>query len=102
MLILIVLRFAQCYVNDGFGLFQDMKEKKLKKAGRGSSDYRVESKSNTISVRWYNRQAVNLVSSFAGEHPLDKVQDDRSLKAPVDVSRPNIVETEHKYMGGMM
>ena len=47
-------------------------------------------------------QRVNLVSSFVGPEPFDKVQRyDRRIRAHVEVPRPNIVKSYYKYTGGI-
>ncbi|XP_033973808.1 piggyBac transposable element-derived protein 3-like [Trematomus bernacchii] len=77
-------------------------EKSLKKKGRGRFDIRVEANHNICAVKWYDSRAVTLVSSFAGPHPVQRIQRwDKANKTYVEVERPYIVVTYNKYMGGV-
>ncbi len=74
----------------------------MKKKGRGACDSSVEKNDNTVAVSWYDSRAVNLVSSFVGPEPFDKVQRyDRGKKVHVDIPRRNIVKVYNRYMGGI-
>ena len=50
-----------------------MAEKNLKKQGRGAIDYRVETNSNLIVVKWYDNKAITLISSFVGIGPIAEI-----------------------------
>ncbi|KAJ8382139.1 hypothetical protein SKAU_G00029170 [Synaphobranchus kaupii] len=77
-------------------------EKELKKQGRGSFDFRVEQTHNICAVRWYDNRAVTLLSTFDGPQPVDKITRwDKSAKHYVEVSRPSIVKTYNRFMGGI-
>ncbi|KAJ8342784.1 hypothetical protein SKAU_G00327120 [Synaphobranchus kaupii] len=77
-------------------------EKDLKKQGRGSFDFRVEQTHNICAVRWYDNRAVTLLSTFDGPQPVDKITRwDKSAKHYVEVSRPSIVKTYNRFMGGI-
>ena len=43
-------------------------EKTLKSEGRGSSDHRVEERSNCVAVRWFDNRVVNLLSTYVCRH----------------------------------
>jgi hypothetical protein len=78
------------------------KEKDLKKKGRGSFDFRVETDSNIVCVRWMDTKAVTLMSTYAGPNPLDKARRwDKTKKEYVEVDRPHIVTEYNSYMGGI-
>ncbi|XP_061170245.1 piggyBac transposable element-derived protein 2-like [Saccostrea echinata] len=49
-------------------------EKELKKEGRGSVDYRVETSCNIIALRWYDNKSVDVVSSYVGLNPVGEVR----------------------------
>lgn len=46
------------------------KDDELKKAGRGSYDFRTEPKQNIIMVKWLDNKPVHLLSSYAGVSPI--------------------------------
>uniref|UniRef100_A0A3Q1JQK9 PiggyBac transposable element-derived protein domain-containing protein n=1 Tax=Anabas testudineus TaxID=64144 RepID=A0A3Q1JQK9_ANATE len=80
---------------------QLMDEKDLKKKGRGSLDFRVNQE-DLIIVKWFDNKAVNLISSFVGIEPLGNVKRwDRKAKSHIMVSRPAIVDTYNRFMGGV-
>lgn len=45
-------------------------EKELKKEGRGSFDYQVETKNDIALVRWYDRKSINFLSTYTSVEPL--------------------------------
>ena len=81
---------------------QLQEEKYLKKNGRGSYDYRVETTHQVCGVRWYDNRAVTLASSYLGPQPLDAVKRwEKSSKQHVSVPRPYMVKTYNNLMGGV-
>ena len=44
------------------------------KKRRGSQDYRVETTTNVICLRWLDTKAVTLMSNYCGSEPLDKAR----------------------------
>ena len=84
-------RLAKCNV---------LEENALKKKGRGSHDFRVESKTNTMCVRWQDSKAVTLMSNYAGPEPMDKARRwDKSKKDYTNVDRPYIIREYNTHMG---
>lgn len=49
-------------------------DKDLSKKGRGSYDYRIESNTNTVCLKWQDTKAVSLMSTYAGPEPLGKAR----------------------------
>lgn len=77
-------------------------EKDLKKSGRGSMDSVVEVNSGCVAVRWYDNRKVDVMSSYIGIKPQDRVQRyDKKNKAFTTISRPAIVAEYNKFMGGI-
>ncbi|XP_033823196.1 piggyBac transposable element-derived protein 2-like [Periophthalmus magnuspinnatus] len=77
-------------------------EKDLKKEGRGSFDYRVETTHGVSAVKWYDNRAVLLVSSYLGPEPTDSVRRwDKAKKDFTLVTRPNVVKVYNSLMGGV-
>ena len=81
-------RLAKCNV---------LEENALKKKGRASHDFRVESKTNTVCVRWQDSKAVTLMSNYA-----DKARRwDKSKKEYTNIDRPYIIREYNTHMGGV-
>lgn len=77
-------------------------DKAIKKRGRGSYDYRVETSTNIIAVKWFDSKPIHMVSSFIGVEELTHVERWSSKeKKMVSIPRPNIIGTYNKYMGGV-
>ncbi|XP_049798775.1 piggyBac transposable element-derived protein 3-like [Schistocerca nitens] len=77
-------------------------EAELKKTGRGSCDWRVETTNNVALVRWFDRKCINFVSTYACVEPLATCRRySASEKKFIDVPRPYIVEKYNKHMGGV-
>lgn len=77
-------------------------EKELKKDGRGSFDYRVETTHGVSAVRWYDNRTVLLASSYVGPEPVENVR--RWVKSKKDyavVPRPHVVKVYNSLMGGV-
>ena len=79
-----------------------LSEKDLNKSGRGSYDYRVESNTNIICLRWLDTKAVTLMSNYSGVDPLDTARRwDKSKRYYTQVDRPCIIKEYNTYMGGV-
>eukprot|EP00105_Crassostrea_gigas_P041980 XP_019926128.1 PREDICTED: piggyBac transposable element-derived protein 3-like [Crassostrea gigas] len=77
-------------------------EKELKKEGRGSVDFKVETSCNIIALRWFDNKSVDVVSSYVGLKSIGEVRRwDKKAKQFIIVKRPNIIETYNKLMGGV-
>ena len=86
-------RLAKCNV---------LEENALKKKGRGSHDFRVESTTNTICVRWQDSKAITLMSNYAGINPIDKARRwDKGSMEYSNVNRPYIIKEYNSHMGGV-
>lgn len=80
--------------------FED--DKKLKKSGRGSYDFRTETNTNVFAVKWFDSKAVHLASSFVGLDPVNNVQRwSAQHMRYIEVQRPQIVADYNKHMGGV-
>lgn len=67
-------------------------KKTLTSEGRGAVDYRVDTKSNVVLVRWLDNGVVQLVSSFVGiENGVPVKRWSAKEKKKVDVPCPQIV-----------
>ena len=79
-----------------------LSENDLKKRGRGSHDYAVESNSGIITVRWYDNNCVQIISNYlaneAGENARRWNKKNTSF---VEVERSMIVQVYHANMGGV-
>ncbi|XP_049943210.1 piggyBac transposable element-derived protein 2-like [Schistocerca serialis cubense] len=77
-------------------------EAELKKSGRGSCDWRVETTNNVALVCWFDRKRINFVSTYASVEPMATCRRySASEKKFIDVPRPYIVEKYNKHMEGM-
>ncbi|KAK2708789.1 hypothetical protein QYM36_014414 [Artemia franciscana] len=102
----VVLRLAEEIPrNKNFKLFFDnyyTTEDLLKKKGRGSFDYRVETNSGIVVTKWFDNKSVCTASSFVGAEPSDNCKRwDRTSKKYVDVVRPLCIAEYNKFMGGV-
>ncbi|XP_065583822.1 piggyBac transposable element-derived protein 3-like [Artemia franciscana] len=77
-------------------------DSKLKARGRGSYDWRVETQSNAIVVKWYDNKPVHLISTYAALDPEDTCRRwDGKRKEYADVKRPYCVKEYNRFMGGV-
>lgn len=79
-----------------------MSEKDLKKAGRGSFDYRTDEKSGLHVIRWQDNKCVQIVSTFAGVKASKTVKRwDGKRKEHILVPCPDMVRLYNESMGGV-
>jgi len=79
-----------------------LKEKELKKKGRGSYSYKCDKKKKVLAVKWLDNKPVCLASSFVSLHPINTVKRySKVTKSYVDVPLPKIVEQYNTHMGGV-
>ena len=53
-------------------------------------------------MRWYDRRAITLTSTFCNAEPIDNcIRRDKTTKAQLDVRCPNIVQEYNSYMRGV-
>ena len=79
-----------------------MAEKDLKKQGRRAIDYRVETNSNIIAVKWYDKKVVTLISLFVGIDPIAEISRYHcSAQEKVAVNQSNIVKVYNTFMDGV-
>ena len=77
-------------------------DSKLKARGRGSYDWRVETQSNAIVVKWYDNKPVHLILTFAALDPEDTCRRwDGKRKEYADVKRPYCAKEYNRFMGGV-
>ncbi|XP_017565030.1 piggyBac transposable element-derived protein 3-like [Pygocentrus nattereri] len=75
-------------------------DKELSKIGRGSYDYRIESNTNTVCLKWQDTKAVSLMSTYAGPEPMGKARRwDKSKKQYINIDQPNIIKEYNTSMG---
>jgi hypothetical protein len=71
----------------------------LKKSGRGSYDYRVETNENIMLLKWYDNRAVHPISNYKSQEPIENVRRwSVAAKQHVDVPRPAIVKEYNTFM----
>ena len=88
-------------IGDGFHYTGTLRAN-LKKKGRGSVDFKVESNSNMICLRWLDTGAVTLKSTYAGATPIEKAKRwDKGQKAFIQIDRPFILSEYNKCIGGI-
>lgn len=76
--------------------------KDLAKEERGSMDYRVDSNSGMIIVKWVDNSVVQMVSNFVGINPMSTIERwCKQSKAKKDIPCPQIVKQYNKSMGGV-
>lgn len=74
----------------------------LKTEGCGAFDFRCDSKTQITCVRWFDKNAVQLCSTFVGCEPIGYCERyDRSKKRRIKIRQPAIVAEYNKYMGGV-
>ena len=74
----------------------------VEKSQRGTSVVAIETSSNISAVRWKDNEVVNVLSTFAGKEPENKVkQYSQKEKKKVDVLQPNMVNVYSRLMGGV-
>lgn len=79
-----------------------MSNKDLEKADRGALDYRSDSNSAVIVVKWVDNKIVQLASNYAGIEPMGTIQRwDKTEKLRKEIQCPSIVTTYNKSMGGV-
>ena len=49
-------------------------ENQLKNKGRGSCDYRVETKENVMVLKWFDNKSVHILSTYTGLFPLQEAK----------------------------
>lgn len=77
-------------------------ENEMKKSGRGSKDWRVETSKDIALVRWFDRKAIHFISSYACIDPEGKCQRwSTADKKKVDVPQPFVVAEYNRFMGGV-
>ena len=68
-------------------------ETDLKKEGRGSIDYKIETHSNTIAIAWYHDEPLHLLSNYSGIEPLDTCRRWEAKSGQyIDIPRPFAVK----------
>ena len=69
---------------------------------QGTSVVAIETSSNILAVPWKDNKVVNVLSTFAGKEPQNKVkQYSQKQKKMMDVMSPNVVNVYNRFMGGV-
>ncbi|XP_046858658.1 piggyBac transposable element-derived protein 3-like [Xenia sp. Carnegie-2017] len=77
-------------------------EKDLKSKGRGSYDMKVDLNKKIVVLRWLDKKAVTLVSSYCGAQPMGVAKRwSKTEKKFVGIPKPEIVNEYNKFMGGI-
>lgn len=77
-------------------------EKEMKKRGRGSHDFKVETSTGVAAVRWFDNRAVTLMSNQTGLEPMTTAKRwSKATKKYEEVPMPAIVGEYNKHMGGI-
>lgn len=77
-------------------------KKELKKAGRGSLDYRSDLNSGIIIVKWLDNGPVHFASNFVGIAPMSAVERwSPEEKKRKDIQCPQVVKLYNSGMGGV-
>ena len=67
----------------------------MKHVGRGSFDYNFDTVNSLHFIKWYDRRAITLTSSFAKSESLGVCKRwDKTHKQNIEIQCPNIV---HEY-----
>ena len=76
--------------------------KMMEKEARGASDVAVDANINMAAVRWKDNKVVNVLSTFAGKDPVQKVKRySQEAKKRIDIPQPKVVHVYNRYMGGV-
>jgi hypothetical protein len=74
----------------------------LKKSGRGSYDYTVETNEKIMLLKWYDNNTVHLISNYNSQEPIENVRWwSVAAKQHVNVPRPAIVKEYNTFMGAV-
>jgi hypothetical protein len=77
-------------------------EKLLRKKGRGSMNYKLDTTSNILVCQWHDNNIVLMASNAAGIEPQWNVSRwCQSKKRKIQIDRPYLVELYNKNMGGV-
>ena len=82
------------------GLLHDA-NKDLMKNGRGARDYRSESNSGIMAVKWVDNSVVNLASNFVGVKSIGELKRWCGKEVSKNISCPQIVQQYNRSMGGV-
>ena len=73
-----------------------------KKSARGTYDYRLDTQSSTIVVRWNDNSVVTLASNCHGVEPIGSAQRWSSAeKSRISISQPHLIGQYNRNMGGV-
>ena len=79
-----------------------MAEKKLKKEGRGSYDYRTDMGSGLVITKWFDSKCVYMCSTYVNPTETTEVKRwDRSGSKYINAQCPEVVREYNKSMGGV-
>ena len=77
-------------------------EKQLKKEGRGSFDFRVETTENILALKWFDNKSVHLLTTYAGVYPISEAKRwDSKQKDYIKIPMPHSIAEYNKFMGGV-
>lgn len=77
-------------------------QEELQSKGRGAMDYRVEAGSGIAVVRWLDRKALQMISSYCCIEPTDTCKRfSKQEGGHIEVARPRIVQQYNQFMGGV-
>lgn len=77
-------------------------QEELQKKGRGALDWKVETNSGIVVVRWLDSKALQMISSYCAVEPTDTCKRYSKQEGKhVEVVRPHIVSQYNQFMGGV-
>lgn len=75
---------------------------KCKKSARGTYDYRLDSQSSTIVVRWNDSSVVTLASNCHGLEPIGSAQRwSCAQNCRISINQPYLIGQYNRHMGGV-
>ena len=76
--------------------------KMMEKEARGASDVAVDANINMAAVCWKYNEIVNVMSTFAGKEPMQKVKRySQEAKKRIVITQPKVVHVYNRYTGGV-
>ena len=74
----------------------------MEKKERRESDVAVETSTNMAAVRWKDNKVVNILSTFVGKQPVQKVKRySKNAKKQIEIEQPKVVSVYNRNMGGV-
>ena len=76
-----------------------LKENQLKNEGKGSYDYRAETKENIMVLKWFDNKSDHILLTYIGLFPLEEAKRwDRKKKDYIKVQMPHAIAEYNKFI----